>query len=213
MPRLTRSESQAQTRERLLESAKRVFLREGYVRTSLEKVADEAGYSKGAVYSNFEGKEALFLELLKRKFETDIESLRQLYRSVDKAEDLLAAVCRYHEGDIAVLEFTAIAVEFLTQVSTDSPYGKACAVLYDEQRKMMAELITTVAGRLGVVPPVSPIELATELVGLTLGLAIQRSIDPPAVSAALWGRAVEQRLRGLLMLSGSRTGRAKNSAR
>ena len=201
MPRLSRSESQAQTRERLLDSAKQVFLREGYVRTTLEKVADEAGYSKGAVYSNFEGKEALFLELLQRKFQTDTKTLQQLYASVRKPEELLAAVRRYHENNIAILEFTAVAVEFVTQVSRESPYGKACAAQYAEQRRTLAELITVLAGQLGLALPTPASELATELISLTIGLAIQRSVDPSTVTAAQWGRAVEHRLKGLLTLS------------
>jgi AcrR family transcriptional regulator len=63
-PRLSRSESQSATRRNLLRAASRLFLRNGYVDTSLANVADEAGVTKGAVYSNFESKEDLFLALL-----------------------------------------------------------------------------------------------------------------------------------------------------
>src|SRR3954447_15257927 len=61
--RLTRAESQARTRVDLLEAAARVFERRGYERSSIAEIADEAGYSHGAVYSNFDGKEDLFLGL------------------------------------------------------------------------------------------------------------------------------------------------------
>src|SRR5688500_14063171 len=61
MPRLTRQERQAATRERLIEAATRVFARRGYLAASVEEIADEAGFSHGAVYSNFTGKEDLFL--------------------------------------------------------------------------------------------------------------------------------------------------------
>lgn len=66
MARLTRAESQARTREQLIETAKQLFLRDGYSVTSLERVADEAGYSKGAVYSNFRNKDELCLAVLDR---------------------------------------------------------------------------------------------------------------------------------------------------
>src|SRR5438105_13953357 len=61
--RLTREESRSQTRERLLRAAARVFLRRGFHRASVEEVAETAGYSTGAVYSNFSGKEDLLLAL------------------------------------------------------------------------------------------------------------------------------------------------------
>jgi AcrR family transcriptional regulator len=62
--RLTREESKARTRHELLRAASRLFLRNGFVQTSLADIAEEAGLTKGAVYSNFESKEELFLALL-----------------------------------------------------------------------------------------------------------------------------------------------------
>ena len=54
---VSRAERQAQTRERLIAVAREMFLTDGYAATSLDKVALQAGFSKGAVYSNFAGKE------------------------------------------------------------------------------------------------------------------------------------------------------------
>lgn len=62
--RLTREESKARTRSELLKAASRLFLRKGFVATSLTDIAEEAALTKGAVYSNFESKEDLFLALL-----------------------------------------------------------------------------------------------------------------------------------------------------
>ncbi|MBK5217199.1 MAG: TetR family transcriptional regulator, partial [Propionibacteriales bacterium] len=61
---VTRAERQARTRERLIEKAAQMFLTDGYAATSLDHVALEAGFSKGAVYSNFAGKEELCLAVL-----------------------------------------------------------------------------------------------------------------------------------------------------
>ena len=62
--RLTREESKARTRAELLRAADRLFLRNGFVATSLSQIAEEAALTKGAVYSNFAGKEELFLAVL-----------------------------------------------------------------------------------------------------------------------------------------------------
>ncbi|MGH9133794.1 MAG: TetR family transcriptional regulator, partial [Ilumatobacteraceae bacterium] len=63
--RLTRTEAQHNTRRTLLHAAGRLFVRDGFVATSLADIADEAGVTKGAVYSNFASKEDLFLALLR----------------------------------------------------------------------------------------------------------------------------------------------------
>jgi AcrR family transcriptional regulator len=63
--RLTRGEAKETTRRHLLRVANRLFLRQGFVATTLAEIADEAGMTKGAVYSNFASKEDLFLTVLR----------------------------------------------------------------------------------------------------------------------------------------------------
>src|SRR5438552_3631727 len=67
--RLTREQSKANTRERLLDAARSVFARSGFHGASVEEIASRAGYSTGALYSNFDGKEDLFLVLMEREIE------------------------------------------------------------------------------------------------------------------------------------------------
>jgi AcrR family transcriptional regulator len=62
--RLTREQSQAQTRARLIEVGRRHFLRYGLGGAVAEKIAADAGYTRGALYANFEGKEGLFLSVI-----------------------------------------------------------------------------------------------------------------------------------------------------
>jgi len=89
MPRLSRVESQALTRIRLLAAARDLFRREGYATTSVDRIAEAAGYSKGAFYSNFEGKEAIFLAVLDAEAQ---ESLAPLMQAIDTARDAAAVV-------------------------------------------------------------------------------------------------------------------------
>lgn len=200
MPRLTRTESQALTRERLLDAGRRVFLQEGYVGASVDKVAEDAGYSKGAIYSNFASKEALFIALLRQKFESDLAGLRNLLQNVSDPEELLVSLRRHYENHVEVLDITLVAAEFLTQVGRGSPYVQECNALYAQQRQAMAELITVLFERSGRALPGAPVDLATALIGLSMGLALQRGADPDAVTPSKWGQAIEQHLRGLLAL-------------
>ena len=64
LTRLTRAERQQETRAALLDAAARVFVKRGFQASSVEQISAEAGYSRGAFYSNFSSKEELFVALL-----------------------------------------------------------------------------------------------------------------------------------------------------
>src|SRR5258707_1547990 len=93
--RLTRAQQQALTRERLLAAAERVLAGQGYGGASIDLISAEAGYSKGAIYSNFESKEAVFLELLRLYMERDMGELEKIV-SLD-SDKLFAAVTDWLE--------------------------------------------------------------------------------------------------------------------
>src|SRR5918999_3972844 len=72
-----RRQPRAQTREELLDAAARVFARRGFHGASVEAVCEEAGFSTGAVYSNFGGKEDLFLSLYEERIQRRRRELRE----------------------------------------------------------------------------------------------------------------------------------------
>src|SRR5580692_142570 len=90
--RLTRQESRLETRTRLLESAAQLFARGGYEGASVDLIAESAGYSKGAFYSNFENKEAIFLELLDAHKRREIEALAQLLTRDVSGSELVSLI-------------------------------------------------------------------------------------------------------------------------
>src|SRR5260370_18132157 len=83
--RMTREQSKANTRERLLVAARRVFARHGFHGASVEEIASEAGFSTGALYSNFDGKEDLFLVLMEREI---AEHAREIADAVGARESV-----------------------------------------------------------------------------------------------------------------------------
>ena len=74
---LTRAERKELTRELLFDAAIEVFARKGYHGASLDDVAEAAGFTKGAVYSNFTRKSDLFRALLERESQRRGEGLRR----------------------------------------------------------------------------------------------------------------------------------------
>src|SRR5438874_8380300 len=83
---LTRKERQEQTREQLVEAAARVFARRGYHRATVDEIASEAGFTIGALYSNFAGKEELFLALADRQVEERVAEVGSIADAAEGSE-------------------------------------------------------------------------------------------------------------------------------
>lgn len=178
MARLTRAESQARTREQLVDTAKELFLRDGYSVTSLEKVADEAGYSKGAVYSNFRGKDELCLAVLDRIHDEQVNLVAGALAGAEGMEGLLTAFQAWAERSIGDEAWTALEVEFATNARRD-PHVRAELASRDKAiRDTIADLLAGYAERFGITLPMPAGDAATALLSLGIGLGVQRAIDP-----------------------------------
>src|SRR5271170_1403924 len=79
--RMTREQSRANTRERLLSAARSAFAQNGFHGASVDEIASAAGFSTGALYSNFDGKEDLFLVLMEREIEEHAREITEAVRS------------------------------------------------------------------------------------------------------------------------------------
>ena len=178
MARLTRAESQARTREQLVETAKELFLRDGYSVTSLEKVADEAGYSKGAVYSNFRNKDELCLAVLDRIHDEQVGLIAGELAGADGMEGLLAAFQKWAERSIGDEAWTALEVEFATNARRNPQIRAELAARDKTIRDAIANLLTGYAEQFGLTLPMPADDAATALLSLGIGLGVQRAIDP-----------------------------------
>src|SRR3954462_14650083 len=85
--RLSRAEQQKQTRQRIVEAAAQLFEDRGFHATSVDQVAAAAGYTKGAVYSNFASKEDLFFAVYERRVDrTVVEMESEIAAAADPSE-------------------------------------------------------------------------------------------------------------------------------
>jgi AcrR family transcriptional regulator len=92
-PRHSRAEQRAQTREALLDAAAKVFAQRGFHGASVDAIAEEAGYTKGAVYAHFDSKEGLFLALVDDRIARQVEAVEAILdesSSPDEAQRRLA---------------------------------------------------------------------------------------------------------------------------
>jgi AcrR family transcriptional regulator len=183
--RLTRREKQAQTRERLLEAAERVFLRRGFQGSSVEEISAEAGFTRGAFYSNFESKEQLFVELLNARVydnyrEMAVETQAQegaprerLRWGIERVRDVQAG-----EGGRWLFR---LWLECLTQAARDEEFRGLATSFWSGNRALLASQIELVFEELGREPPLPPEQIATAMIALDVGLAVQHLVDPDAV--------------------------------
>ncbi|KAA8886343.1 TetR/AcrR family transcriptional regulator [Nocardia colli] len=178
MARLTRSESQARTRADLIATARDLFLADGYASTSLERVAEEAGYSKGAVYSNFRTKKELGLEVIELIHATKFGEVTDLLAAGDSFEEQLERFQEWAERTVGDVGWTMLEFEFAT-VSRDDPALQAALVSsLSVVRGAVAAQVQTLADTIGIELPVAPEDAATGILSMGIGLGMQRAIDP-----------------------------------
>lgn len=133
MARLTREQSQALTREKLLSSAREVVAREGYASATVERIADEAGFSKGAFYSNFANKEEIFLELLKRNAGGDVVELTDLLGGYDDPERVIDALCEWANRRARDKRWGSLAVDLLRLARRENTLEERHVSMFTEQ--------------------------------------------------------------------------------
>ncbi len=173
--RLSREESRLETRTRLLESATQLFARGGYEGASVDLIAESAGYSKGAFYSNFESKEAIFLELLDSHKRREIEALAQLLAQDIPAAELLSQIRNSEAVYGSDFDFGLLSAEFQLQACRDKTFAKTYAKLHRTHVDTMAGLIVKLFAKLDRTPPSTPKHLADIIMALTTGLSLQRT--------------------------------------
>jgi AcrR family transcriptional regulator len=195
--RQTRQARRAETRERLLEAAATVFAREGYASASVEEIAREAGFSTGALYSNFSGKEDLFLALLARNVERVsgqvAEAIAEQPTVEERARLAAAEWMRFLDREP---EQVMLFVEFWAYAVRDPEARRRFAEAYAGPRAATARLIDDSARALGMRPTFPAEQLATAIDALADGLALQRLVDPESVPDGLFGDVLALLLRG-----------------
>ena len=169
--RLTRAQQQALTRERLLAAAERVLARHGYGGASIDLITAEAGYSKGAIYSNFESKEAVFLELLRVYMERD---RAELGRIVSLAPHRLsAALSAWLETMHCDSDCPLLMTELQLHARRNPVFAERYYALQDQQTGALARILERFFEAQSVPLPMDPRDLADCVTALAHGLSLQ----------------------------------------
>ena len=187
---MSRKEKQAQTRTRMLDAAERVFIRRGLQGSSVEEIAAEAGFTRGAFYSNFKSKDELFVELLQdrvyrryaemaQQAQEQPGSPRQRLRwGIERVRDVQAGT----DGNWLF----RLWLECLTQAARDEGFRKLAATFWSGNRGLLTEQTKRTFEELGRRPPLPADQIATAMIALDVGLAVQHLVDPEAAPLDLY---------------------------
>jgi AcrR family transcriptional regulator len=189
--RLTRDEKKAQTRARLLEAARAVFARRGFAASSLDEVAEEAGLTKGAVYSNFANKEDLVLAVLEDSFNRrmdDIVSRVDMDAPLEEQARLGGALFMAISEEERWLDL--LSLDFVTYAARNPEFNARLAARHRESLAAIADVITDASADGGRALPLPADKLALVMNALGAGLSQEQLIDPEAVPDELFGEVI-----------------------
>ena len=188
-------EKVAANRQTLLDAAGRVFRRDGYARATIDAIADDAGFTKGAVYSHFGSKADLFLSLLEERIEArarqQADHLEE-HRAPDDIATFIDTVWLPARSDPA---WRLVVLEFRLVAARDETLQQRYAAAHRRTIDGVARAIENLFERLGSTPARPPSQLAALLLALDVGGFLEELVDPdviprrddPGIVAAILG--------------------------
>jgi AcrR family transcriptional regulator len=204
MARLTRKEKQAHTRSCLMQSAAKIFARRGLQQASIDEVAEDAGFTKGAFYANFKSKEELFLAMLDERFAERLDEIDRVLATEAEPETQARQAgtdfTRYVSADP---EWQRLFFEFTAYAARNEEFRDELVTRYRALRERIAETYGRRAEELGVISPVPLADVSLMTFAMANGVALEKLLEPEAVSDELYGTMLMIFFAGLRALAES----------
>jgi len=192
--RVSRMERVERNREEVLAAARRVFLERGYAGASLDAIADEAGFSKGVVYSQFDSKGDLFMALLERRIAeraTQNEAIAKRSRGVEGMRALLRAARQDGEAEAG---WGLLLLEFRVHAARDPTLSRRYAEAHRRTIDCLAALFTRLYADTAETPSIPVRHLALLMLAMGPGVLLERAVDPRNCPQAVIDRAAYRML-------------------
>jgi AcrR family transcriptional regulator len=196
--RISRQERKARTRSDLIAAARTVFMKRGFHGASLDEIAETAGYTKGAVYSNFTGKDDLYLALLDAHYEARVAAYADMLLDEATFEEATRSVGRFMvDSDVRDPDWLPTLAEFVAHVARDESLRRAYVRVRERFLAAIADVIEALCERHGLTLLVPPLEAARASSLLARGYSAERRLDPDAVSPEMFVELHAGFMRGL----------------
>ena len=183
---ISREESQRRTRERLIEAALHTVARIGYDAASIGAIADAAGFTKGAFFSNFDCKDTVLLEVLRRHYSAACEDLAALADG-SRGHDVDASVDRYVDQLVADVAWCRLNVELGLRASRDPAFAAQYTPLRAQFATALGGFLAPMFAKRGRALPLPPAEMGSLMLAFLQGisLAAASGTSQPSGSAAV----------------------------
>jgi AcrR family transcriptional regulator len=178
--RLTRDQRRQLTRQALVEAAAGVFAQKGFFGASLEEIAEVAGYTRGAIYSNFDSKEELLFAVLDYSIDRQLEAVSGVMEgrgADDPVGDALAASAAWEAAAPLGSNWAALTLELRLSAIRNPAVRKRLAASERETSKKVALLIEQETARRGAHLRISPRDFADISRAAIDGLSQLAAID------------------------------------
>jgi AcrR family transcriptional regulator len=162
----------------VLDAAERLFLVRGYTRVTIEDIAAKAGYTRGAVYSSFAGKDEIFVALIDARFDRQIETAWETLSGSLTGEARIAALGRWMASEFErARDWSTAEIEFSAHAATKPELRARLADMQRSGRRDLAAFLSEQCVEAGVAPPFDPEVLALVITSLARGLMVEWLID------------------------------------
>jgi AcrR family transcriptional regulator len=188
--RLSRVEQSERNRGMVLEAAREVFIERGYHAATLEYIAESAGFSKGVVYSQFEGKADLFLSLLDARIEERAGLHTSLVERFGRDGGIRALVEHLAREDRADPRWSLLVVEFRVQAARDPDLNRRYAAAHERTVRALADSLARVAERSGERLLMEPAMMAEVTLATAYGSMLEQAANPEAMGGSRVGELI-----------------------
>jgi AcrR family transcriptional regulator len=193
--RLTQEERKKETRQLLLESAVETFAQLGFHGASVDKIAENAGFSKGAFYAHFHSKEELFLAILEQQMQLHVNNVRQV---IDQQQSLSHFIETMNEYFVSVRQenrtWSMLNMEFLLYAMREESVRHKWSNMITQSVEQISMAIEKLMSKEKHTSTLSATEMAWTILSLENGLAIFYYISEDRVPLHLYGKALQNML-------------------
>lgn len=193
----SRREQQQRTRRELVDAAGRVFAKRGLERASIDEIAAEAGFTKGAFYASFASKDELFLTIVDEKFAAEVERVdAMLGDGEDPESQARDAAMDFVRTVNADPDWSRLFFEFTVRAARDPAFRGHLAARYDALRARLVEVYERWSAGFPTAPPLPLEQIATMTYCMANGFLAEQMIEPD-LPDELYGSMMAVFFRGL----------------
>lgn len=179
--RLTRVEARERTKQRLLDAGSELFAERGFSGASVEEIADRAGFTRGAFYSNYSSKADLFLALMDHRHDQQVEEISSVMAGGSSPVEILDGLKAWASRRPNDTTWVLLLTEFRLFAIRNPDVGTKLVERARTSRHLFGKAIVAQFESVGVDPPAPVADLAAIVHVLDFGIPIEQALDPDGV--------------------------------